>query len=252
MQHLSDEQLIDYLEEGKSDSHLENCAICQNTFQEISRVFSSTRSLLRSTIPEIAPETNEAILQMISTVPLRVPRFSYRQIFLAAATLLLGASGVFLLSSEKIVYSESLAASSSPISTHETNEDKPLLQEVPILKTEEMSETKTEGTPETKNKDIVTKTQEEIPVSNPPVEQEGENLNPKEEPIKEQPQYEVQKNWICGDLNQNGKLDVGDPVLLMRNLQKKQSVTPELGDVNTDGKVDFLDVHTLARQMVES
>ncbi|MEK7482983.1 MAG: dockerin type I domain-containing protein, partial [Planctomycetota bacterium] len=135
---------------------------------------------------------------------------------------------------------------------HETNEDKPLLQEVPILKTEEMSETKTEGTPETKNKDIVTKTQEEIPVSNPPVEQEGENLNPKEEPIKEQPQYEVQKNWICGDLNQNGKLDVGDPVLLMRNLQKKQSVTPELGDVNTDGKVDFLDVHTLARQMVES
>lgn len=256
MNHLSEEQLLDLIETPHSNPHLESCVPCQQFFQELLNVVSKTRRLLSQSVPEFAPQTHQNILQMIAEVPLTRPtpfRFFSQRSLLAAASLFVGALGIFLLSSEKIAKRPTFVESfenvvTSVPKTTETPSLEISAKQLPTLDPKE-SPPDDSISPSTELSKDAPK-QEESPR---PQNQWQEPLQ-EESPETEEKQKEstIQKKWICGDLNQNGKLDVGDPISLLRALEKNQPITTELGDVNVDGKVDFLDAHLLARQMIES
>jgi hypothetical protein len=60
------------------------------------------------------------------------------------------------------------------------------------------------------------------------------------------------KERIKGDLNDNGKLDPGDAVIILRATVKKIKIDSELADMNGNGKIDVGDAIIVLKKVVSS
>jgi hypothetical protein len=273
LKHLTETQLLNFLEEKTLSlplqRHLDHCSACQKAFQELQWIWTTLRRLPS---PQIDPLKEASFLQGLS-LPSPTRSLFLNKITLAAGIFLIGLFSLYpppsppqaplsvspsapsLASSKKNLLLEQERHRSTDFSDKEKSlSERNVLEEV----LEEPSSSVPETLPEKEDPEVeVPETEmgdleENFQNAEDRTVQKNKVLLTPEEHKKREESSSSSLALLCGDLNRNGKLDISDPLLLMRSLQQAQEIPLSLGDFNGDGKVDILDAQALCQQMTQS